>query len=56
MTEKCIARTIRKKKNLRVHGGLWWTINGTAATALSALRLMIAGRMRIGLATALPTH
>ena len=34
----------------------WWAINGTAAAAPSALRLMIAGRLRIGLASALPAH
>ena len=28
---------------------LWWMINGTAAAAPPALRLAIAGRLRIGL-------
>ena len=28
---------------------LWWMINGTAAAAPSALHLMVAGRLRIGL-------
>ena len=30
-------------------------INGTAADALSALRLMIAGRLRVGLSMTLPS-
>ena len=38
------------KKALGVFPRLfWWMINGTAAAALSALRLIIAGRLRIGL-------
>jgi hypothetical protein len=34
-------------------GLFWWMINGTAAAAPSALRLMIAGRLCIGLSIAL---
>ena len=38
------------KKALGVFPRLfWWMINGTAAAAPSALHLMVAGRLRIGL-------
>ena len=49
---------MRKKNAVSVETAFfsWWTIYGTAAAAPSALRLMIAGRLRIGLASALPAH
>ena len=48
------------KKDMRIFVEIaypcWWAINGTAAAALSMLRLIIAGRLRIGLVSALPAH